>query len=262
MKKLFKFLTLLVVVGFIAFGLAMFFTKDLSSTADGFFKSIKNGNYNEAEKYLSVNFKQVTTIDQLKKAFPVSRFKDYKDCSFTTRVANADGTGKLKGKINFTDGSAIPVEIALIKENGSWKINHINLPRSGITTTSSVNVDRPKQNQTDIAGIVKETMEKLGNAIATGYYSDFYSYTAPQFQNTVTIEKLEKAFKPFKQAPINWKDVSNLNPVIQKKEKESNGVLKILGYFPSQPKKVGFDFEYYKNNGKWQIVGVFIRLQD
>jgi len=261
-KKLFKFLMILVVLGILAFALAMFFTKDLASTADSFFKSIKNGNYNEAEKYLSVNFKRATTMDQLRKAFPVSRFKNYKDCSFTTREANADGTGKLKGKINFEDGSAIPIEIALIKENGSWKIDHITLPRSGLITSPSRVVDAKKQNQDDIVVIVKETMSKLGNAIATGYYSNFYSYTAPQFQNSVNIEKLEKAFEPFKQVPIDWKSVGNLDPIIQKKEKENNGVLKVLGYFPTQPKKVGFDFEYYKNNGKWQIVGVFLKLQD
>ncbi len=262
MKKLLKILVFLVVIGVIGFGLAMYFTSDLASTADNFFRSIKNGNYNEASKYLSVNFKQTTTMDELKRAFPVSRFKNYKDCSFTTREANADGTGKLKGKINFTDGSAIPIEIALIKENDSWKIDHITLPRSGIITNPSVSVDKPKQNQEDISAIVKETMLKLGNAIATGYYSDFYSYTAPQFQNSVTIDKLEKAFEPFKQAPIDWKSVGSLNPVIQKKEKDNRGVLKVLGYFPTQPKKVGFDFEYYKNNDKWQIVGVFLKLQD
>ncbi len=262
MKKLFKFLVFLVVLGVIAFGAAMFFTSDLTSTADNFFKSIKNGNYNEASKYLSVNFKQATTMEQLKRALPVSRFKNYKDCSFTTREANADGTGKLKGKINFTDGSAIPVEIYLIKENGSWKINHITLPRSGILRSSSTTTNTPNQNRDNIVFIVKETMRKLGNAIATGYYSDFYNYTAPQFQSSVSLEKVEKAFEPFKSAPIDWKNIGNLNPVIQKKEKDSNGVLKVLGYFPSQPRKVGFDFEYYKNNGKWQIVGAFIRLQD
>ncbi len=262
MKKLFKFLVFLVVLGVVAFGLAVFFTKDLASTADGFFKSIKNGNYSEAEKYLSVNFKRSTTLDQLKRVFPVSRFKDYKDCSFTTREANADGTGKLKGKINFEDGSAIPIEIALIKENDEWKIDHITLPRSGITTNPSANVNSQNKGDISVIVIVKETMTRLGNAIATGYYSDFYSYTAPQFQNSVSLEKIEKAFEPFQSAPIDWKSVGSLNPVIQKKEKDNRGVLKVLGYFPSQPKKVGFDFEYYKNNGKWQVVGVFIRLQD
>ncbi len=270
MKKLFKFFVILLILVGVAIGAAMYFTSDLKTTANNFFTAIKKGNYNQAEQYLSTNFKQATTMDQLKRAFPYTRFKKYESCSFSTRVANADGTGKLKGKIKFTDGSVMPVEIALVKENDTWKIDHINLPRPGIIENPPVTKANPnpptmqnlKPKTTNFIKLVKETMQKLGSAIASGYYSDFYNYTAPQLRSSVPIEKLAKAFSPFKSAPIDWKNVGNLSPVIQKKEKEQNGVVKLIGYFPSEPRKVGFDFEYYKNGDKWQLVGVYLRLQD
>ncbi len=263
MKKLLKFMGIFIVIVIVAFGVAMFLTSDLKQTADNFFKSIKSGNYEQASKYLSTNFKQSTTMEQLKRAFPLSRFKNYKSCSFSTREVNADGTGKLKGKVEFTDGSSIIVEISLIKENDSWKIDNIQLPKSGIIhSQNSPTKSVQKVNTPDFIVIVQETMQKLGKAISTGYYSDFYSYTAPQFQNSVSLEKLSNAFYPFKSIPIDWERVGTLTPVIEERKTLKNGVLKLVGYFPSEPKKVGFDFEYFKNGEKWQVVGVFLKLRE
>ncbi len=261
MKKLLKFIGIVIVVGIVAFGVTMYFTSNLKQTADNFFNSIRAGNYEQASEYLSTNFKHNTTMEQLKRAFPFSRFKNYKSCSFSTRVVNADGTGKLKGKVEFTDGSSIMVEISFIKENDNWKIDYIKLSKSGIAQSQN----RPtngvhRVNTPDLVVIVQETMQKLGKAISTGYYSDFYAYTAPQFQNSVSLENLSKAFNPFKSAPVEWEKVGTLTPVIEERKTYKNGVLKLVGYFPSKPKKVGFDFEYYKNGEKWQVVGVFLKL--
>jgi uncharacterized membrane protein len=248
MKKLFKFLIFLAVFFVIAIVAANYFTNDLSTTADNFFKAIKNNDYNKATQYLSEDFKRTTNLSQLKEVFPQSRFKNYESCSFLAKVANMDGTGKLKGKVKFSNGSAIPIKIYLVKENKKWKINHIILPRSGVSQTEQQEPNQPQLPQINYTKLVKETMVKLGKAIATANYSDFYSYAASQFRQSVSLDKLQNSFNQFRQAPINWENVGNLDPIIQKKELQQNGIMKLIGYFPSHPYKVGFDFEYYKNN--------------
>ncbi|BAT72043.1 conserved hypothetical protein [Thermosulfidibacter takaii ABI70S6] len=261
MKKIIKLLTFLAVLFVIGYAAVTYFTNNLITTTDRFFTAIKNNDYNGANQYLSQNFKQSTPLSQLKQALPYSRFRNYETCSFSTKVVNIDGTGKLEGRIVFTDGSAIPIKISFVKEKQGWKIDHIYLPKSGLSQNKGEDYSNPTINQANYTILVKETMQKLGKAIATGYYNDFYSYTAPQFRQSVPLEKIESAFSRFQKVPINWETVGNLEPAIQSKQLQENGVLKLIGFFPSNPYKVGFDFEYFKNNDKWKVVGVFLKLE-
>lgn len=257
MKKFFKFLGIVFILAVVAIAAVFYFTSDLSQTADDFFKSIKNNDYTKAQEYLSSNFKQNTPVDALKRAFPYARFKHYSGCSFSNREVNADGVGKLKGSIEFDDGSKLPVTIQLIKENDKWRINYIVLSPSGLSTSSPNNQPQKTESYPEL---VHKTMVELASAIKSNYYSNFYSSTSEEFRRSVTIDKLKAVFSRFSSVGINWDDIRNLRPVITRKEIENNGVLKILGYYPTTPRHLEFDFEYLKNNGQYRIFGVFLRL--
>ncbi|BBB32085.1 conserved hypothetical protein [Thermotomaculum hydrothermale] len=281
---LFVFFVVFVVGIFVA---VSYFSSPLTSTADNFFTSIKNNNYQEAEKYLSENFKRITTIDEVKKAFPYDRFKYYTDCTFYTKEANADGTGKLEGKVNFYDGSFLKIKVDLIKENGDWKIDHIHLPQTGlsetqesnpINTTNPNNSNQNNTNQNNFSNteinttqvnnsslneeyLVHTNMVKLVKAILSDDYTDFYNSTSPQFKQTVSIVRMQEAFKVFKQAKINWQDIKNMKPVITSKEKEEHGIISFKGYYPTTPVHLGFNFEFINNNGEYQVFGVFLKFE-
>jgi len=256
MKKFFKFVGIFIILVIVAFAAAMYFTSSATTPVDNFFKSVKAGNYNEAQRYLSAEFKRNTSLAQLKKVFPYSKFKHYQDCSFLTREVNANGTGKLKGKIEFSDGSFIPVKVFLVKENGKWKINAIFVEKAGIINSSSIAQSRsPKE-------LARETMAKLADAIYTGKFDNFYAYTSPQFQKSVSLKKLESVFSKFKSLPVDWSNIKTTTPIVTKKEITDKGVLRIIGYSPlnsNKIKKIEFQLEYFKNNGKYELVGVFIK---
>ncbi|WP_025209134.1 DUF4878 domain-containing protein [Hippea sp. KM1] len=260
MKKLFKFLVFLLVLGAIAVAAAFFFTSSLPQTADDFFKAIKNNDYNKAAEYLSENFKSATPVYRLKAALPYERFKHYSGYSFNVREVNADGTGKLKGVLEFDDGSKLPITIRLIKENDQWKINYIKLPPSGLTVNQQSN-NQPKAPKASYDALVHKTMVGLVYAIMNDDYEGFYRSTSRQFQRSVALEKIKSVFSQFKGVNINWNDIPNMKPVIKSSKIKSNGVLKIVGYYPTQPRHLGFDFEYLKNNGEYKVFGVFLRLE-
>lgn len=252
MKKFFKFLGGFFLLVLIALGIGLYFTQDLTQTADNFFRAIKNNNYSQARQYTSAGFNQVTSIEGLKMAFPYERFKHYQECSFNSnREASADGTGKLKGSIKFDDGSMIPIEIELVKENDNWKIDHINLPKSGIQQQ-----DRAKESL-DVKSLVQQTMKQFAAAIQSGDYKNFYRSAAYQFRQSVPLEKLPKAFDQFKSL-IDWSLISQTNPVIQSKKIDNRGILKVSGYYPTSP-KIAFELEYFKNSGVWELLGIFIK---
>ncbi|AEA34611.1 DUF4878 domain-containing protein [Hippea maritima] len=260
MKKILKIVGFIFILGIIAVAAALFFTSDLPETADNFFKAIKNNNYVKAQEYLSKNFRSTTPLSKLKQAFPYSRFKHYNGYSFKNREVTADGTGTLKGSIKFDDGSRIPVKISLIKENDEWKINYISISPSGLSSNTG-SQSKPSLQQVSYSDLVHKTMVDLVYAIQHNDYSGFYSTTSTQFQSSVNIDKLKNAFYKFSSVNINWNDITNMKPIITKKEIQENGILKLIGYYPTQPRRLGFDFEYVKNNGKYKIIGVFLRLE-
>ncbi len=261
MKKFLKFLGILFILVIIAIVAAFYFTSDLPQTADSFFEAIKSNDYVKAQEYLSENFKSTTPVSVLKRAFPYDRFKHYSGYSFKNREVTADGVGTLKGTLKFDDGSVMPIKISLIKENGEWKIDHISLAPSGISSNSSTT---GAENTTSVSypDLVHRTVVDFVNAIQSNDYSNFYSSTSYQFKRSVSVDKLKNAFSKFSSVGINWGDIRNLKPVITKKEVQDNGILKLIGYYPTSPKHLGFDFEYIKNNGQYKIIGVFLRLED
>ncbi len=257
MKKFFKFLGIAFILVVIAIAAALFFTSDLTQTVDNFFNAIKNNNYTEAQNYLSRNFKSTTTVAEIKRAFPYSRFKHYSGYSFKNREVNADGTGTLKGSIKFSDGSILPIKIELVKENDEWKINHISLPRTGLTTGSQ----QQKSSPTQYKALVHKSISELVNAIQNNDYSNFYSDTSVEFKKSVSLEKTKRVFSRFKAVNINWNDIGSMSPVITSQETKDNGVLELKGYYPTKPVHLGFRLEYVKNNGKYKIFGVFIKTE-
>ena len=287
MKTFFKiiFILFILFVGFIA--AVMYFTSPITLTAENFFYAIQNNNYREAGKYLSANFKKTTTVEQVKQAFPYERFKNFAGCSFTNRSVTADGTGMLEGKVEFKDGSFMKVKINLIKENGEWKIDHITVPKAGLTEvdtngwgSSEQNADNNRANyqqpsnqnensqssQTQGANLNEEqlvhsAMVSLVNAILSDDYNDFYNSTSTPFKNTVSLVRTQSAFRPFKNVKINWQDIKDMKPVITSREKEEQGIIKYLGYYPTSPLKVYFNFEFYPENGEYKIFGAFLKVK-
>lgn len=259
MKRLLKILGVLVFLGIIGFAVAMFFTSDLADVANNFFTAIKNGDYSKAQTYVSTDFKRVTPLSKLKSFFPYDKFKNYSGCSFSNRVKRADGTAELKGKITFADGSFLPVKITLIKEGGEWKINYISLPSAGVNKAS----DKAPNSASDTGytSLVKKTMAAVVNGILNNDYSNLYKLASDNFKAQVPQERLADVFKRFASVNINWSDIKYMEPVIKQKNVLENGILRLEGYYPTSPKKVGFRFEYSKDDSNWKIEGVFLRFE-
>ncbi|WP_022670345.1 DUF4878 domain-containing protein [Hippea alviniae] len=257
MKKLFKVLVFLVFLAVIGFAAAMFFTSDLTDVANNFFTAIKNGDYSKAQMYVSNDFKRVTSVSALKKVFPYNRFRNYSGCSFSSREKNADGTAKLKGKIEFSDGSSMPVEIVLVKEGEEWKINYISLSPTGVDVASNSN----NSSDSNYNFLVKKTMDAIVDGILNNDYSKVYMLASDNFKNQIPKERLASVFKRFASVNINWNDIDSMQPVIKRTNVLENGVLRVEGYYPTSPKKVGFRFEYSKDGSSWKIEGLFLRFE-
>lgn len=124
------YVTLLIIFVFLT-------TSGLTNTITLQLSAIKSGNINKAYyQYTSTEFQKTTSLDTFEKFinnYPA--LKNNKDTSFTNREIS-DGNGTLKGTVTAADGTVTPIIYHLVKENGEWKIIHIEIPSdaAGIET--------------------------------------------------------------------------------------------------------------------------------
>lgn len=132
--KVMKILLIILAIIVVAVGLVFYFTSGLSSTAEKQLSDIKAGNMEAAYSLTSKEFQQVTSIETFKsyvEKFPI--LKDYKSIKFTERKIESN-VGYLAGTIEGTDGTKMKIEYQLVKEDGKWKIQAINLSKAEAET--------------------------------------------------------------------------------------------------------------------------------
>lgn len=144
-------LGVVVVLVIIIIVIAMWATSGLLTPIEGQLKALKAGDINTAYSYTSNQFQQATSLEQFTtfvNQYP--SLKSNKDYSFTNRT-NENGIGTVDGKLTAADGTVVPVEYKLVKENNEWKILGIDInPTGGTNNTSSS--PTPQTNQTNQTG--------------------------------------------------------------------------------------------------------------
>jgi len=155
--------TVLMVIGSIVFAFLLFFitiitivflfVSGLADVAQDQLNALRMKDYEKAYSYTSTEFKKSVSIDNFKQfieANPV--LINNISASFPEREFN-NNLGTIKGTLKLKDGSYLPLEIQLIKENNTWKIIYIDLKpihsdtELNETQTSSTNNDHVFENK-------------------------------------------------------------------------------------------------------------------
>jgi len=100
-------------------------TSSLVRAADGFLAHLESGDYEAAYACLSGEFHGNTTVDELRAFAQESALAEHADATWGDRSIYGD-TGHLVGAVETKDGEYVPVEITLLKEEGTWKIYQID----------------------------------------------------------------------------------------------------------------------------------------
>jgi hypothetical protein len=112
-------------IGFAAFVAAFGITNGLVTVSDDFFTEIAEGDYQTAYGYLSCEFHDNTTVDELQTFAQESALAEYAEATWWQRTVSGD-EGLLDGQVETTDGQELPITIWFLKEDGAWKIYQID----------------------------------------------------------------------------------------------------------------------------------------
>src|SRR5271166_6713093 len=122
----------------------------------------------------------------------------------------------------------------------------------------------PKPAQIDRNGVlilIRSSLLALDQANKTGNYTVLRDLGAPGFQSANTAARLGDIFAGLRRDKIDLSGVAVLEPQLTLLPQiESNGMMRMAGFFPSVPAQVKFELLYAPVEGQWKVYGMSVGL--
>jgi hypothetical protein len=108
--------------------------------------------------------------------------------------------------------------------------------------------------------LIRSTLIALDQANKTGNYTVLRDIGSPAFQNN-TAAQLGDIFASQRRDKLDLSGVAVLEPQLTLlPEIEPNGMLRMMGFFPSVPAQVKFELLYAAVGGQWRLYGLSVAL--
>ena len=108
--------------------------------------------------------------------------------------------------------------------------------------------------------LIRSTLLALDQANKTGNYTVLRDLGSAAFQVN-TAAQLGEIFAAERRDKLDLSGVAALDPQLTLLPQiESNGMLRMIGFFPSVPAQVRFDLAYAPVNGQWRLFGISVGL--
>lgn len=257
MKTLLKIIIGIFAAIVLAIGAVFFFTGDMVKTGDMFFESLKANDIESAYSHLSEDFKSNTNEEEFQRFIKDNSLSGFKESSWEERSING-GRGVLTGSISTINGGVIPIKLSFVKGESGWKIYSVEKPSSGFQEEASTNSIPPEE---DMIEMVMNAAKRFSLAVNAKDAEEFHKTFSNQFKQQFTVEKLNEIYKPFYDLEIDLMVLQQYSPVFEEKPTiDENGILRIKGYFPTEPNKFYFNQTYIYEGLGWKLMGYSVNI--
>ncbi|WP_159079789.1 hypothetical protein [Methyloceanibacter sp. wino2] len=144
---------------------------------------------------------------------------------------------------------SVPLGSAVAQEKNGPEGTPTDEPQSA----SSIAV--PSNDQ--IVALVCSTLISLNQANLTGNYSVFRELGAPGFQVVNSSGQLAETFAELRDRNFDLSPIIRMHPkLVQAPAIEPNGMLRVTGFFATQPERLNFDLIFQTVNDRWRLFGL------
>ena len=99
----------------------------------------------------------------------------------------------------------------------------------------------------------------LDQANATGNYTVLRALAAPAFQSLNSPDALADVFAKYRRAHVTLAPVVLFQPTLTADPKVgADGLLRLKGYFPTKPLRIGFELTFQNVEGAWRMIAMSI----
>lgn len=105
--------------------------------------------------------------------------------------------------------------------------------------------------------LVQESMGAFADAVDEKTMARFHDRLAEVWQAETSVYDLDKTFEPLLRSNINLGFVKEMTPQFSEPPViDEDGVLRIIGAYPSEPKRLTFHHTYVYEGSDWKIAGL------
>jgi hypothetical protein len=123
------------------------------------------------------------------------------------------------------------------------------------TAPKPANIDR-----NGVLMLVRSAILALDQANKTGNYTVLRDLGAPGFQAN-TAARLAEIFAAQRNDKLDLSGVAVIDPQLTVlPEIDSNGMMRMAGFFPSVPSQVNFDLLFAPVEGQWRLFGISVKV--
>ncbi len=259
------FLAVVVVIVLIAFRA----TSGVAKSADEFFSLIQAGKLEEAYNSAAKEFQASVSMDTFRQFLEITTIDQFSRATWTTRSIE-NNIGKLIGSIHTKDGGVVPIEVDLVKEEGKWKVLSLTRKAAGLKekqeeaepSTPAPATGKEIPSGEVLATMVNESVWILGDGLNKNDLGAFYDHIAKLWQSQTDEPSLRQAFHEFIDKKIDLTIMHGQTPVLSEPPViDKDGVLRLKGYYPTQPYVINFDLGYLYEHPNWKLVAVNINTK-
>ena len=252
MKTIGKILLGIIALIAIAISAIFFFTSDMVTTADDFFRAVKNKDIQAASAHLSEDFKASTPTNELEQYLKNNSLDKFNEADWGSRSISG-GRGSLSGSVTTDAGGVIPITLNFVKGESGWKIYSIEKPASGLKEETSARQVPTEQEQ---VRLVAQSVSVFADAVSDKSMAKLHSHISNLWRQQVSIEELDEIFGGFYDFNADLRILNNYSPSFNAQPSvDENGVLEISGYYPTKPDQFKFEHSYIYEGLSWKLIG-------
>lgn len=107
--------------------------------------------------------------------------------------------------------------------------------------------------------LIRSALIALHHGNQTGNYTVFRDLAAPEFQRVNTPADLGESFAKLRNQKLDLIPIIFFTPKpFQRPHIDERGMLRLTGFFPTQPLQLNFDFAYAHVNGDWRVFAIAV----
>lgn len=113
--------------------------------------------------------------------------------------------------------------------------------------------------ESSLVVLVRTTLVALDQANRTGNYGVFRDLGSPSFHNANSEARLAEIFASQRKQRIDMRLVTILEPHFTTKPfVDKKNLLRLSGFFDTQPRRINFDMAFGLAGGRWKLFGIAV----
>ncbi|MFT0859397.1 hypothetical protein [Ancylobacter sp. G4_0304] len=105
-----------------------------------------------------------------------------------------------------------------------------------------------------LLALLRGTLAAVNQANVTGNYSVLRDLGAPAFRENYNAAELADRFRPWRENALDFAAILLLDAKLSRAPSiDKDGVLRLAGYFPTAPLRIGFDLGFQAIGGNWRL---------